>query len=195
MTAEKIIAALIQNFDFEQASQVYQQFGTNETFKKDLAKGANHFSIFFLKKELPKILSGLKAEATIPEEKEIDSFSFAPENVQSLDKEWRTLFKDASARQQRLVYDKSPDAYRYCVQIIENFERIREIWEHLDYWKANKTLPVRNEKTELSDLPSLLTRQKTVERYIRKYKDKPSQKAKYEMELQEIKKNIDAFRS
>lgn len=195
MSIEDTIKGLIIQFDFQEASQVYIKFGTNTLFKKELEKGENATNVFFLKKSLPKILEEIKCEKAIEGTKEVDEITFAPENVQKLDKEWRTLFKDASARQQRLTYAQSPDAYRDCVQIVENFERIREIWAHLDYWKANKQLPAQNEKTEIADLPSLLLRQKTVERYIRLYKDKPSQKARYETELEDIKKSIDAFRS
>lgn len=198
MISQEDIYQVIQNFDFEKAKKIYDFFGENIFFKKEFEKNTS-FSANLLKKELIKIWEKAKVEekASRGEAKEQtqDIFFFAPEPIKALEREWRTLFKDASARQQRLAYNQSPDEYEDSVVIINNFERIREIWAALDYWKANNVLPAKGEKTVPSDLPTLMVRQRTVERYIRLYKDKPSQKAKYEAELKEIKKNIDAFRS
>ena len=116
----------------------------------------------------------------------------------ALDKQWKELYKVASAMQQRLPQEKNQHKrMEMAFEILDSFDAIKPIWEKIDYYKEHGHFPIAipiQEKIEevLTDPVKILKRIKNLSSYISHAKNdiskvEQAKKWKDEKEMYELK--------
>jgi hypothetical protein len=119
-----------------------------------------------------------------------------PAIILHLEQQWKDLYKQSAYKQSNLEKMDPEERKEAAHFILDNFDKIKEIWKKVDHYKEHGQLPPEEVIKVTSDDPiSLFQRKKTLSTYISKanngvkYMD-PKKIPDWEKEIEEIDKKL-----
>lgn len=184
--------------NFVVGRSLYKRFGTNDKLKALLDKGETPHAKQELVKELQAIVNTGVRSTVKQEGRQFEEMPKGTDPVlMALEEEWKPLYMQMNYKRHEMdKYGKSNDlaartaCHALCKDILTLEKEINFIWDRYDHYILNGRLPEVKESsfvlpTEPLKLGTLI---KTLERYIRRYKNTAATNPKHAQLLEDYRK-------
>ncbi|MEM6297365.1 MAG: hypothetical protein AAF740_01620 [Bacteroidota bacterium] len=164
---------LKKSFDFERAKAWYLESGDNELFKERLRRGQSRVLCErFLQKKVTEALAGVVTKPATPQKKQVrlQVKNETPALIQSLERTWKTTYKEIAKDFYRLGDLSDHERSRACLKITSLLRnQIAPQWKKIDYWRETGILPegeVSYERPDAATTVEKMKRLKNLRVYI-----------------------------
>lgn len=183
--------------DFKTGVALYMKHGTSESYKRILANSTpTQTLIDDLAYELGQIAGQNAIQAPVKKKKKkkkqqisapvkpvnpvsginVQQEITLPDEVQQLIDSKNRMYKEACTIHAALTGMPEDEREKAAFQLLDLWDMIQQAWAKIDYWREHKHLPgpPKTDETKKSDMNilDLITREKTLQTYISKYKKK-----------------------